>query len=195
MSVKNLKLVLAAFLLCTAAAFSSCSQAEISTEGNFIKVVLLQGNGEGGEYEVTFDLAAPSSPGIFAKHTSAADDASADRYSVCAYSAYEAPYCSCQLYLVPGHKAKDGSYAEPQALVTFTEFTIDDTPIPQSRTFRLTADSHFGRENYHVPQGKGGKLTVSWKVDDAYSEVTSSGTTYSKKSYSIKGLYAVATVQ
>ena len=82
MKAKKLKILLGTLLCMGVLLATSCAAADSGTEGNYVKIVLLQGNGEGGEHEITFNLPAPSSSGIYAKHTSSASDANADRYSV-----------------------------------------------------------------------------------------------------------------
>ena len=193
--MKKIKILLSSILVAVSLALSSCAGASGSTEGNFIRLVLLQGNGEGGEAEFIFTMPIPSSQGIYAETTSSAGNVNARRYQIQAYSAYAEPYQTCQVYLEPGYTDPSGTYIAPKARLTFTEFTLDDSDIPLTRTFELGRDAKFNQENYHVPMGRGGKLTVKWSTSDPDGVPATVGTSYAVKSYALKELCLVSTLK
>ncbi len=171
----------------------SCSDSNLfstneSFEKGYAQIVLTQGT----EDEI-FEFTIPIDEGdqVYAKTSSAADNATLKAYVIQAKNGYEKPFEAFSIKFVPEQTDSSGSTSSAYATVVFTESTLEEgiSDFPMSRTFYLNSSTNFSSSNYSISASSSGKISFDWSVDDDNSvKASQTYSNYEVKSYNLKSV-------
>lgn len=171
----------------------SCSDSNLfstneSFDSGYAQIILTQGT----EDEIfEFKIPIDESDQVYAKSTSAADNAALKAYLIQAKNGYEKPFEAFSIKFVPSQVDSSGNTVSPYATVVFTESTLEEgtSDFPMSRTFYLNSTTNFSISNYSISSSSSGKISFDWAVDDDNSVKASQVySNYEVKSYRLKSV-------
>lgn len=177
--------------------FASCKNGAVD-EGNYARITLTQGDDD--VYE--FTLTKSGEDEIYAQRGTSGEGL--DCFRIKCANGYEDTghgYETLEITFVPQQKDSDGNTVEPYMTVVFYKFLHQDSytsDVPEWRTFKITSDALFTKNNYSQSVSEDASLWCSWYVDEENavnpsSTYTSSNSTVQR--YQIKGVEFKATIK
>ncbi|MCI5523199.1 MAG: hypothetical protein SO116_06035 [Treponema sp.] len=167
-------------------AFASCSDDVVESAQNGCAYIKME-NG----VERYFDFPQNGHTKIYAEKIKAIEDSSVDAYDILAQTEIDekSRYYTLNVYFVPGH-TKNGNWVNPKAEVRISEYSYENS-YPKTWFYVIddNANSYISLNDYSIPSGKGGILSLNISADNLHSfETYEAFTGYCELTYQLDPL-------
>lgn len=147
-------------------AFASCSDDVVESAQNGSAYIKME-NG----VERYFDFPQNGHSKIYAEKISAIEDSTVDAYDILAQTEIDEKgrYYALHVYFVPGY-TKNGNWVNPKAEIRISEYSYENG-APKSWFYVIDDDAngYITTNDYSIPSGKGGILSLNISADKLHS--------------------------